>query len=97
MMKWEKIKEKKKQVWNFPIPSGAIAIAHTHPTIRAEKPSLDDVSTAKKIKLPIYTISYRGIWKVTPDGVVTQTQNYKWRKEIKRIIREKGRSVSKDS
>jgi hypothetical protein len=59
-----------KQVWNLPIPSGALAIAHTHPITESGRPSSQDISTAKRIKLTIYTISRGGIWKVTPNGSI---------------------------
>jgi hypothetical protein len=56
-LEWPAYNENFKQVWNRPIPNGAIAIAHTHAAHAIQKPSLYDASTAKKIKLTIYTIS----------------------------------------
>lgn len=88
--KWAPIKEKYKGVWNGPIPSGAIAIAHTHPANDIAQPSKNDISTAKKIRLPIYTISIGGIWKVTPDGAVYRIKGFNWHKEIKARCQKNG-------
>jgi hypothetical protein len=82
LVKWPTIKQIYKQVWTLPIPSGAVAIAHTHPTIDSEKPSKTDALTAKKLNLPIYTISRSGVWKVTPSGFITRVKNRNWRKKI---------------
>ena len=80
---WPPIKEKHKQAWNRPIPHGAVAIAHTHAADDNAKPSANDILTAKRVQLPVYTISIGGIWKVTPDGTVYHIKAFNWHKEIK--------------
>jgi hypothetical protein len=76
-----------KQVWNRPIPNGAIAIAHTHAANDIQEPSLKDASTAKKIKLPIYMISRGGIWKVTFEGIINRIDGYNWHKKVKAMLK----------
>ena len=51
------------------IPAGTIAIAHTHP-FTAELPSRGDLAQAKKIRLPIYTISQWSLYVADPSGAV---------------------------
>lgn len=47
------------------IPPNAIAIVHTHPEGRRE-PSPEDLSEARRIKLPICVLTRRGIWIADP-------------------------------
>ncbi len=47
------------------MPSGTVAIAHTHPENSAE-PSYDDISTAKRLQLPVYVVTRRAIWTIDP-------------------------------
>jgi hypothetical protein len=48
------------------------AIQHTHPNASSDKPSANDVESAKKLKKPIYVTSRTGLWMASPDGKVTQ-------------------------
>jgi hypothetical protein len=62
--------------WKGKVPSNVIALAHTHP--KNPKPSQKDTLVAKKLNIPIYTISQRGIWKVAADGTLTMVANQHW-------------------
>lgn len=64
--------------WKKGIPLDVIALAHTHPENVDPKPSPNDSSVAKKLGIPIYTISKSGIWKVTPDGTIIQEADRHW-------------------
>jgi hypothetical protein len=64
--------------WKGPVPAGAVAIVHTHPTVADPKPSPQDVETARRIGLPVYTVSRAGIWKAEPGGVVVAVDDERW-------------------
>jgi len=80
--KWPTSNERKKQVWIGSKPNDAVALAHTHPVNVDPKPSITDRSLAMKIGIPIYTISSKGIWKVNPDGVISQEEGSKWQRNL---------------
>jgi hypothetical protein len=43
----------------------------------------DDLCTAKKLKQPVYTVATTGIYKITPDGTITQEEGKDWRDQHK--------------
>lgn len=47
------------------IPTGTVAVAHTHP-LGSEQPSRGDVAESKRIGLPIYVISRWDLYVVDP-------------------------------
>jgi hypothetical protein len=47
------------------IPTGTIAIAHTHPT-RLDRPSSADMAEAVRLQLPIYVVTFWVIWMADP-------------------------------
>ncbi len=77
---WEITPEREKISWNGPMPSNTVGLAHTHPQATDPRPSGPDRLNAARLKIPIYTISRKGIWKVTPDGNVTQEARREWSK-----------------
>jgi hypothetical protein len=81
--KWPRVNEEYMQIWTGPIPGGAVAIAHTHPTSDIQKPSEADIALAKRINLPVYTICRSGIFKANKDGVVVKIKPLNWFKELK--------------
>jgi hypothetical protein len=64
--------------WNGPIPSRAVAIVHTHPSMVDPKPSEQDIETARRLGVPVYTVSRSGIWKAVPDGSVVSVETSLW-------------------
>lgn len=83
LVKWAFSDEKSMQVWNRGLPSGAVALAHTHPNKDIQRPSKHDIALAKRINIPVYTICRGGVWKATPDGVITKILPLNWFKEMK--------------
>ena len=80
---WETTPEREKNTWrNGEIPAQTVAIAHTHPQKVDPKPSSHDVSLARRLNLPIYTISRKGIWKVPPAGTIQQEASPHWHKAL---------------
>ena len=64
--------------WKGPVPMNAVAIVHTHPSAVDPKPSEQDIETARRLGLPVYTVSRRGIWKAVPDGPVARVDDADW-------------------
>jgi len=64
--------------WEGPVPARAVAIAHTHPTAGDPKPSEQDVETARRLGVPVYTVSRSGIWKAMPDGSIVPVRDSDW-------------------
>lgn len=76
---WERTPERAKNTWRRgAIPENVLGVAHTHPQKVDPKPSPGDAATAKKLNLPIYTISGKGIWKVDPSGAIRQVAPMQW-------------------
>ena len=64
--------------WEAPVPADAVAIAHTHPTRVDPKPSRQDAETARRLRVPVYTVSRSGIWKAVPDGSIVTVDDSGW-------------------
>jgi hypothetical protein len=64
--------------WGGAVPADAVAIVHTHPAVVDPKPSQQDVETARRLRLPVYTVSRGGIWKAVPDGSVVSVDDARW-------------------
>ena len=80
---WEITPQREKTTWRGgAIPENVLATAHTHPQKDDPKPSIPDVALAGRLGLPIYTISRKGIWKVTPGGAVSQEAGMGWSKAL---------------
>src|SRR5262249_16808247 len=83
--RWPASGERSKEIWVGDLQKNLVAQAHTHPAKKDPKPSVGDCGLSKKINLPIYTISGNGIWKVTPDGMVTLAADRNWYKIAKQM------------
>ena len=44
----------------------ALALLHTHPNSTGEKPAPQDMDVADKLKIPIYTLTNRGMYQYDP-------------------------------
>ena len=64
--------------WKGPVPAGAVAIVHTHPAVVDPRPSSRDIETARRLGVPVYTVSRAGIWKAGPDGHVVAVGDKDW-------------------
>lgn len=70
LVRWPSSDGPHRAQWKAPVPSGAIAIAHTHPNGQP-RPSIADERTAELMKMPVYVITRTRIAKT--DGVTVQT------------------------
>lgn len=80
--KWPRSADRNKEFWTGPVPYNTVAQAHTHTVAVDPKPSQNDRIFSNRTNTPLYTISGKGIWKVTPDGEITKEANQDWWKEL---------------
>jgi hypothetical protein len=70
---WPWSAETRLAAWGgLPIPGRAVGILHTHPNQLSPKPSMkappSDRHTSTSLRLPVYVLHRRGIWKIEPDA-----------------------------
>jgi uncharacterized protein RhaS with RHS repeats len=88
--RWPWTAQYAKETWKGPKPANTIALTHTHPDSKDPKPSLggsaqqphDEYTARVTARVPIYTISRKGIWKIDQQGNVTQEEDQSWYKNI---------------
>jgi hypothetical protein len=56
--------------WGGPPPEGALAVVHTHPRTADPRPSTGDVALARRLGLPVYTLTRVGLWAARADGTI---------------------------
>ena len=64
--------------WSERLPRNIIAQLHTHGDHLDPKPSSQDVAVAQKLRIHIFTLTRKGIWRVAPDGQITQQADRGW-------------------
>lgn len=70
--------------YSGPVPGGTVAVAHTHP-VELPRPSLRDVSEARRTGLVFYVITRWTIYRIEPsDGsVIAVVRNRDWTREFR--------------
>jgi hypothetical protein len=81
-MEWDYSEEYRASTWKGKIPNRVIAQIHTHPQLADPEPSKQDCYIARKIKVPVYTVSALGIWSVSASGKITKEAEEKWYRRI---------------
>jgi len=71
--------------WNKPVPEGTFAEVHTHKSMPNPEPTIDDVTTAQELKIPVYTVSGSGIWRVAANGEITKEADNNWYKTFPHV------------
>ena len=79
---WHRSPQRRIQFWKDPLPEHVVSVAHTHPDSVDPKPSKQDQVAAKQLGIAVYTVSRKGIWSVTRDGIITQEEPAEWFKRI---------------
>jgi hypothetical protein len=64
---WPPTAEFKKARWSGPMPKGVVAAAHTHP-LSVPYPSPDDITEARRTRMPIFVLTPNMINVVHADG-----------------------------
>jgi JAB domain-containing protein similar to deubiquitination enzymes len=67
---WDFTGRAERAAWRGPAPDGALAIVHTHPDRADPRPSSVDAALARRLGLPVYTLTRHGLWVARPDGTV---------------------------
>lgn len=80
---WLNTPQQGKIFWTQPMPSNVVALVHTHPEYLDPRPSKQDQIEARRLHVCIFTLSRKGIWSVTPDGIVKQHANAGWSNNVK--------------
>jgi hypothetical protein len=75
---WLRTPEVRVAVWSEALPEHIVAQAHTHGDHLDPRPSAQDVSVARKLNIWVYTLTRKGIWRVGPDGLITQQMDRSW-------------------
>ena len=57
--------------FTFPWHPGAVAIVHTHPNDSSPRPQKQDIGVADKYRVPIFTITIRGMYVYDPGTKTT--------------------------
>lgn len=70
-VRWPWSAEAAREKWKGPAPKGSVAIVHTHPSSKSERPSPEDHDLAdgkqrRDIHVPVYVLHRNGIWKAVP-------------------------------
>jgi proteasome lid subunit RPN8/RPN11 len=69
--------------WTQVLPSNIVALVHTHPDFVDPRPSKQDQKEAQRLHICIFTLARKGIWSVTPEGVIRQHAGVGWLKNLK--------------
>jgi hypothetical protein len=77
-IRWPSSRKWKRETWKGSVPPNITAQAHTHPLKTDPRPSHNDVVLARNLKTTLYTISRNGIWKVIPNGTITEVAGSNW-------------------
>jgi len=76
--RWPRSSARNKEFWTGPVPDYTVAQAHTHTASVDPKPSQNDRTFSIRTGIPLFTISGAGIWKITPDGIITKQADQAW-------------------
>ncbi len=80
--RWPATRKWKKEIWKGAIPANIVAQVHTHPVNTDPRPSTKDRIFSKTANVLLYTVSRKGIWKVTPTGKMTQEAGANWHIDV---------------
>jgi hypothetical protein len=77
-IRWPSSRKWKKERWKGDVPPNLVAQVHTHPISTDPKPSFKDHVFSNKVNAPLYTVSRKGIWRVSPGGKVIKIAGSNW-------------------
>jgi hypothetical protein len=77
-IRWPSSRKWKRESWQGTLPGNITAQVHTHPLNTDPRPSHNDVVLSRNLKTTLYTISRNAIWKVIPNGTITEVARSDW-------------------
>lgn len=77
-IEWPRTVQRSINTWSGPLPKHLVAQAHTHGDHLDPKPSSQDILVAQNLRIPVYTLTRKGIWRALPDGSVTLEAGPRW-------------------
>jgi hypothetical protein len=77
-IRWPSSRKWKGEIWRGSIPPNVIAQVHTHPLNTDPRPSYKDLVFSHNVNKPLYTISREAIWKVIPNGTISEVAKTNW-------------------
>jgi hypothetical protein len=80
--RWPSSGARNKEFWKGDVPENAVAQVHTHPEHRDPRPSSNDTEFAKKMAVPVYTITSQGVWVVSPEGKIEKVADSTWHRDL---------------
>ncbi len=84
-IRWPRSGERNREFWYGAVPHNTIAQIHTHTDHVDPRPANKDIAFAKRIGIPIYTISSGGIWVADRYGVVKKVYGPGWHKNLRNL------------
>ncbi len=78
LVPWPPASLQRTHSWRRPLPPGTVALLHTHPASGTARPSVRDREVARRLRLPVYTISRWAIYRADPDGAVSGLASPCW-------------------
>ena len=81
---WMHTPERNRSTWSGILPKNIVAQVHTHGERLDPKPSDPDAQVARRLQIDVYTITRKGIWKVSRDGSISFIIGRGWFKQCLR-------------
>ncbi|HYN43421.1 MAG TPA: hypothetical protein VE129_16710 [Thermoanaerobaculia bacterium] len=78
LVPWPPARLRRTHSWHLALPHGTVALLHVHPATGTERPSVHDRAVARRLRLPVYTISRWAIYRADPDGTVSTVGSPCW-------------------
>jgi len=75
---WAFTPQRHATTWSGVLPENIVAQLHTHSEHLDPKPSGPDSQIAKRLNITVYTVTRKGIWRVSPDGTITREMEHNW-------------------
>lgn len=77
-IKWSRTADRNITHWSGHLPENLVALAHTHADHLDPKPSRQDISVSQHLKISVYTLTRKGVWRAAPDGSITKEVGRGW-------------------
>src|SRR5262245_5965823 len=83
-IRWPRSAARNREFWYGSVPHNTVEQIHTHSVIVDPRTAYKDIILAKRVGIPIYTISANGIWMADRDGTVKKVYGPEWYRNVAR-------------